>query len=58
MIKQGIRAKILKGDFAGQIGTVIAKAPGAGNATIWMVSVPGKAQSRVEEKDLEAVPAK
>jgi hypothetical protein len=53
MIKQGIRVKILKGDFAGLTGTVIAKAPGAGSAPIWMVSVPGKAQARVEEKDLQ-----
>ena len=53
MIKQGIRVKILTGEFSGLTGTVIAKAPGAGNAAIWMVSVPGKAQARIEEKDLQ-----
>jgi hypothetical protein len=55
MIKQGIRVKILKGEYAGLIGTVIAKAPGAGTAPVWMVTVPGKAQARMEEKDLEAL---
>lgn len=54
MIKQGQRVKILKGEFAGREGVAIAKAPGAGKAAVWMVSVPGKAQTRVDEKDLAA----
>jgi ribosomal protein L24 len=58
MIKQGNSVKITKGEKAGKMGVVIAKAPGAGKAAIWTVAIDGQGQYRVEEKDLEAVPAK
>ena len=53
MIKQGQRVTIIRGEHTGKTGVAIAKAPGAGKAPIWMVSVGGKGQTRVDEKDLE-----
>ena len=53
MIKQGLRVKIINGDDAGKTGVAIAKAPGSGDTPVWMVSMEGKGQVRVAEKDLE-----
>jgi hypothetical protein len=53
IIKQGLRVKIINGEDAGKIGVVVAKAPGSGDAPVWMVAVLGKGQVRAEEKDLE-----
>jgi len=54
--KQGSRIKILKGQWAGKIGVCVAKAPGS--KTEWNVAFPGAGQVRVDEKDMEAAPAK
>ena len=56
VIKQGTRVKIKSGESAGKFGVCVAKAPGA--ATVWNVALPGKGQVRVDEKDMELVPAK
>jgi ribosomal protein L24 len=55
MIKQGTRVKIINGEDAGQIGVVVAKAPGSGDAAVWNVAFPGKGQVRAVEKDLEEI---
>ena len=55
MFRQGLRVKIVNGENAGKIGVIVAKAPGAGEAPVWMVAIEGKGQARAEEKDLEAV---
>ena len=55
MIKQGTRVKIKSGESAGKIGVCVAKAPGS--ETAWNVALPGKGQVRVDEQDLELVPA-
>ena len=56
IVKQGSRIKIKNGQWAGKIGVCVAKAPGSNTA--WNVSFPGAGQVRVEEKDMEAAPAK
>ena len=54
MIRQGLKVKIINGDNTGRQGIVVAKAPGAGKAAIWMVVVENKGQVRIEEQYLEA----
>lgn len=53
MFKQGLRVKITKGDDAGKIGVIVAKAPYAGSEPIWTVAVTDKGQTTANENDLE-----
>jgi len=55
MIRQGLQVKIVNGENAGRQGVVVAKAPGADKAAVWMVQVESKGQIRYEEKDLKAL---